>query len=275
MIFSPFDTEARNRTKRDVNWTGYLVHLTETCADGEPHFITDVQTTSCSVGDNSMTAKIHQTLKTKGLLPKEHWFDAGYVDAELLASSPKEYGVDPICPAPRDNSWQAHTADALGISQFIIDWDAQKVLCPEGHYSRDWRLGKRKGGQQSIQVHFSPAHCVPCPQHDRCTHADRRVLHIRPKEAFEALGAARVRQQTEAFRKKYRRRAGIEGTISQCVRSHELRHTRYVGTDKTHLQHLATATAINLARYVAWQRKLPLAPTRVSRFRALLPCSLT
>ena len=71
------------------------------------------------------------------------------------------------------------------------------------------------------------------------------------------------------------KRAGIEGTISEGVRSHELRHTRYVGMAKTHLQHLATATAINLARYVAWRRSVPLAATRVSRFKALLPSNLT
>jgi transposase len=33
LIFSPYDPEARNRTKRDVNWTGYTVHLTETCEE--------------------------------------------------------------------------------------------------------------------------------------------------------------------------------------------------------------------------------------------------
>ena len=30
-IFSPYEIEARNSTKRSTNWTGYKVHLTETC----------------------------------------------------------------------------------------------------------------------------------------------------------------------------------------------------------------------------------------------------
>ena len=30
LIQSPYDPEARNRTKRKTNWTGYTVHLTET-----------------------------------------------------------------------------------------------------------------------------------------------------------------------------------------------------------------------------------------------------
>ena len=43
-IESPYDIEARNRTKRDTNWTGYTVHLTETCDDDCPNFITNVET---------------------------------------------------------------------------------------------------------------------------------------------------------------------------------------------------------------------------------------
>ncbi|MEG4104885.1 hypothetical protein [Microcoleus sp. S13_C5] len=40
LITSPYDIEARNRTKRDTNWTGYTVHLTETCDRDAPHLIT-------------------------------------------------------------------------------------------------------------------------------------------------------------------------------------------------------------------------------------------
>ena len=56
---------------------------------------------------------------------------------------------------------------------------------------------------------------------------------------------------TEEFKAKYRGRAGIEGTISQAVRACDLRHARYLGLTKVHLQHIATTTAINLARIFA------------------------
>jgi hypothetical protein len=38
---------------------------------------------------------------------------------------------------------------------------------------------------------------------------------------------------------------------------------------KTHLQHLFTASAINLIRFAAWKAGTPQAKTRVSRFAAL------
>jgi transposase len=40
----------------------------------------------------------------------------------------------------------------------------------------------------------------------------------------------------------------VEGTISQAVRAFGLRRTRYIGLAKTHLQHVLTAIAFNLAR---------------------------
>ena len=40
---------------------------------------------------------------------------------------------------------------------------------------------------------------------------------------------------------------------------------------KTHLQHVATAAAINIDRMVAWLDQRPRAQTRTSRFAALAP----
>jgi transposase len=84
LITSPYDTEGRNRTKRDTNWTGYTVHLTETCDRDLPHFITNVETTPATIGDVEMTQVIHQALADKHLLPQEHIVDTAYVDAQHL-----------------------------------------------------------------------------------------------------------------------------------------------------------------------------------------------
>ena len=82
----------------------------------------------------------------------------------------------------------------------------------------------------------------------------------------EALQQARERMTTEEGRKEYQKRAGIEGTLSQGVRRSGLRNCRYRGLNKTHLQHVATAAALNLVRVVNHLSEKPLAKTRVSRF---------
>ena len=49
---------------------------------------------------------------------------------------------------------------------------------------------------------------------------------------------------------RYNRRAGIKGTRSQEVGGFGMCRLRYVGLTKTHLQHVFTATAMNLWRIV-------------------------
>jgi transposase len=85
------------------------------------------------------------------------------------------------------------------------------------------------------------------------------------------LQTARQRQQTLQFKQPYQKRAGIEGTLSQGTRSFELRQARYIGRAKTHLQHVATAVAMNLTRLANWFAEIPKAQTRQSRFAALAP----
>src|SRR5213594_2264215 len=57
-IESPYDVEARYRHKRDTQWTGYMVHVSETCEDTTPHLLTHVQTTSAAVHEAMCTEDI-------------------------------------------------------------------------------------------------------------------------------------------------------------------------------------------------------------------------
>ena len=60
----------------------------------------------------------------------------------------------------------------------------------------------------------------------------------------------------------------------QGTRSFGLRRSRYIGLAKTHLQHLATAAAMNLTRVAVWfMEKKPKAQTRRSPFAALAPAT--
>jgi len=86
-----------------------------------------------------------------------------------------------------------------------------------------------------------------------------------------ALQSARQFQETPLFKQLYNARSGVEGTFSQSLRVHDLRHARYIGLAKTHLQHIFTALAINVVRALAWLSGLELAQTRTSHFAALAP----
>jgi transposase len=271
-IESPYDLEARFRSRYDIAWTGYLVHLSETCDDDEVHLITHIATTPATVYESHQTQPIQQALIDKGLAPAQHLVDTAYIDAQLLAHSQQEQGISLIGPTHPDTSWQARVQGAYDQSQFRIDWDNQQVTCPQGQRSVAWRE-PRGPDDPSIWVFFSRKVCDPCPARAHCTRIKRfgRRLQLHPKAQHEALQAARLLLTTEAGKQLYNKRAGIEGTISQGVRAFGLRQTRYRGLAKTHLQHIATAAAINFQRIVAWFDNIPRAKTRTSRFARLAP----
>jgi transposase len=270
-INSPYDIEARYARKRDVTWVGYKVHLTETCDEGTPRLITQVETRNATDVDKNAVPDVHQALEQRELLPEQHLVDGGYVDAEVLVTSQEQYQVDLVGPAPVDPKWQARTDGAFDLTQFAIDWEAQIVTCPEGNTCRVWKPSQDAQGNDVIHIEFKRSDCVACPSRSRCTRAQYtgRQMTLRPREQHLALQAARQRQATRAFKELYKQRAGIEGSISQGTRAFGLRYCRYQGLAKTHLQHVITAVAINLVRTIAWLNEVPLAQTRQSHFAAL------
>jgi transposase len=267
-IQSPYDTEARYCTKRSMGWTGYRVHMTESCDEEAPRIITQVETTVATSPDRDALTIIQDNLADHHLLPAEHLVDAGYVDAANLVDS-QRLGVDLIGRTHPDTSWQARMEDGLDGSQFLVDWDAHTVTCPAGKANRGWASGASDFGAPVIYVQFDANDCQECSLKPQCTRGAKRSLTLRPREQYIALQAARQREGTECFREKVRKRAGVEGTFSQASRVCGMRQSRYVGLAKTHLHCLVSAVAVNLLRFVNWLNEVPLARTRTSRLAAL------
>jgi transposase len=273
LIQSPIDPQARNRTKRDINWTGYMVHLTETCDSDTPNFIINVETVQATTPDGAMTQEIHVCLAEKDLLPKEHFVDTGYIDAQHVVSSTTNYQIDLVGIVQNDSSWQAKASQGFDISNFTVDWQRQLVTCPVGCSSQSWRERIDTYGNQVIEVSFNKTDCQNCCKRIMCTTAKSspRMLRLKPQEQYQALIDCRIRQTDKEFKKRYQQRAGIEGTLSQACRKFELRRSRYIGCSKTHLQHIFSACAINFTRLYAYLTAgISSCKTPVSPFAALV-----
>ena len=130
-----------------------------------------------------------------------------------------------------------------------------------------------RGTAPVIKIKFAVADCRPCPLRPECTRSvsARRAITVRPEAQHEALRLGRAREQTASFTAEYARRAGVEGTIAQGVRSSQLRRTPYFGQAKTHLAHLMTAAAMNLVRLLRWLSNEPKAQTQHSAFAQMHP----
>ena len=269
---SPYDPEARHSNKHHISWTGYKVHFTETCDAGLPRLITNVHTTVATTQDVSCTEAIQQGLAAKDLLPSRQFVDAGYVDAAVLVSSRAQHQVELFGP-PRDGqSWQAREG-GFDQGQFTLDWEKQQATCPAGKASTSWgSFFTKPYNQPIVKVRFLQSDCAACSSRDKCVRSpagQSRTLVLPERSRYEALQQARTLIASEEGITEYKKRAGIEGSLSQGVRRSGLRQSRYLGLAKTHLQHLATAVSLNLVRGVNHLEARLLAETRTSRFARL------
>ncbi|MFD9219010.1 transposase [Streptomyces sp. NPDC060064] len=232
-------------------------------------------TTHSTVQDVEMTQTIHDDLAKRALLPCEHVVDAGYITPAHIERAARVHGITLLGPVVPDHSHRAKAGSGFAKSAFPINWDHQQATCPQGVVSREWRP-LRISGHDYIQVKIAMADCLACPVRSQCTTSATRprALALLPtRELHEIQMRNRLDQATEQWQHRYAIRAGIEATLSQYVRVHGLRRSRYRGLVKTHVQHVLTAPACNIARVADWLDAEPRTRRRATRFRTL--CSAT
>jgi transposase len=269
-IGSPHDLDARYSQKRSSSWVGYKVHLTETCEEDLPMLITNVETTPATTPDFDVTKDIHDALDQRNLLPNQHLVDMGFLSANLLVSEKKDHQVDLIGPARHDQRWQAFEGKGFAAEHFRVDWDAQILTCPAGRKSLSWSEAFDRRNRPVAKIKFAIGDCRDCPLRSNCTKAPRRTVTLQARETHQTMLNWRFRETTDEFKLLYAKRAGIEGTISLGTRVFGIRRSRYFGFFKTRLQHLVTASAINLIRVADWLLDKPRATTRIPAFERVL-----
>lgn len=168
-------------------------------------------------------------------MPAVHLADTGFVDAELMLSAQTRYTIDLFGPSHLDRQWQSRHNPKFSGENFLIDWQRKKAVCPAGKTSAGWSNVQSNTGKPVVKIKFSTKDGRVCLFRGDCTKSKiaRRTLTILPEEQFEMQRVARQREKTRQYKREYRRRSGIEGTISQAVRGFGMRHSRYIGAAKT------------------------------------------
>jgi transposase len=262
---SPYDPQARYSSKNDgeISWVGSKGHLTETCDEDLPHLVIDVHTQTATDPDATATAAIGDRLTGRDLTPGTHLMDSAYPSAAALAGAAAR-GTTVLTPIPRAGRNAA--ADTYTPADFTIDFTALTATCPAGAVS----ISSAPDPRGLIMFNFSRKDCRPCPLRTQCMNSqvpNARRVRVHPEPLHTARTAAITAEHTDGWHLRYRKRAGIEGTISQAVRGPDLRHARYRGLAKTHVQNIACGIAINIQRlgahYTTTRRPAPRPPTRI------------
>ncbi|WP_425834086.1 transposase [Streptomyces fractus] len=248
-IVTPHDAEARFAHRPGkAAWIGYKDHQTETCDTDGPNVIVHVTTQTAPEQDISTLDSIHRALAERDLLPNEHLVDAGYVSPASILQAAAGYGVTLLGPV-RSGSPRLRRP-GFDKRDFRIDWDQHTATCPRGVTSPPWN-DTEIAGQPGHSVLFPRAACRACEDRLSCTGntgGRGRHLFLMPRPQQEIQDRARAEQETLAWKARYAMRAGCEATVSETVHTHGLRHCRYRGLAKVHVQHVLTAAGTNIIR---------------------------
>jgi hypothetical protein len=263
-VQNPHDPEATYAVKgqgdKKKEHVGYKVQVAETVsqaalAPGEPtqNFIVGIVTHPAYQSDEAGAVKMEAEQASMGLdKPPVQYVDGAYVSAQELARAQAE-GRELIGPAPAaaDNNEGRFTTE-----KFQIDVEQRKAICPAGKLNTQCsRLVENQTGRVSFRFEWS-THCADCPLRQQCVAPKQKHRMLVVGEHHTALQARRQEQQTQVFKERMKHRNGIEGTQSELVRGHGLRHARYRGLAKAKLQNYIIGAACNVKRWLrreAWK----------------------
>ena len=252
---------------------GSGLNLTATADKHGPSIIVDVAVEPIGEGDTQVLPAIQERLEERGLRPEQQLVDGGYTSGKTLAESCTAGTelVGPVRSDQRAGRPEDEESRPFGGSDFALDFEQQVGVCPAGKRSSAWYEIEEPEGTGRIRVEWSRADCETCPLRGRCVTARTEIRKELWLDAYHAeIVRGRQRQTSERFRQLYRRRAGIEATFSDMMRTHGGRRTPYRGRTKTESRYLMVATAMNLRRVEAWRSGRRVARHRASRLGRLL-----
>jgi Transposase DDE domain len=267
VVQNPHDPQAewsaKGRGKHKKEWVGYKVQVAETVPkeEGQIGFITSMVTQRASESDDPGLDVTLEKQAQMGLeRPSEMYVDGAYISAGSIHQA-KEQGWNLMGPA-QPSAARTGLDKAYRIEAFDVSISERKAICPAGKTSTQCsQLTEQKSGKVTYRFEFG-RQCRDCPAKSLCAPKDQPHRTIVVGALHEVLQQRRREQQSPKFKLQMQQRNGIEGSISELVRAHGLRRTRYKGFAKVDLQNQLVAAACNVKR---WLQKLIKATSQTDR----------
>jgi hypothetical protein len=256
-VISPADPDARYNKHRG---RGYLVQIMETFVEDDvspaadspppkPDLITHVAVDKLTMHDQDALVPALDDTAQRGVMPTQLLADSHYGSTACLAQG-RERDVQIIAPAMTAKG--THQGK-LTLEDFVLDADGRMLHCPAGQEPVDTRVAAAR-----IQVLFAPGVCAGCPHRARCPAAavgrtERRwqYTHDRARQRMRRLHDA-----SDAFRQRYRWRAGIEATMSRFKHQLGMARLRVRGLIKVTAMAMLRALGLNIHRVAAYRQAL-------------------
>jgi transposase len=254
-VQNPHDPDAHYANKGKKQWVGYKVQVVESVDPekpakdkGEPteNFITEILTTEAAENE---IAGLAQALKSEQhhheIIPPVTYADAGYVTEKTLTQA-EQSGMELLGPTRPDPHKGPYNADA-----FHVDIDKRQAVCPQGHTSTQCsHIHDAHMGTEYYRIEWG-SQCDCCPVQKPCSRSSkngRRSLVVGLRH--DLVEKRRKEMRAPDYSQSMHPRNGIEGTHSELVRGHGMRHTKYRGLSRVSLSHYFMGAACNVKRYL-------------------------
>ena len=249
---------------------GYQVQVMETYSDEEDpdkkaqelDLITYIEVEPACEHDSSALMPAIESTQERGLGPDEVLADSHYGGDENVAAA-AEAEVELIAPAMGTKK-----KDKLGLDEFEFTEEGEVSKCPAGHAPVKNKTNKKKGRHSAA---FNSDVCADCPHAAQCP-AQRGKKHHYLRYSDKELRLARRRQEekTPAFKDRYRRRSGVEATMSDFDRMTNIKRLRVRGRPAVCFCAFLKAAGVNIFRATkakaARKAKNPAPPGPVAPF---------
>lgn len=256
-VHNPYEPEAQWAAKgvgrHKKEGVGYKVQIAESLDDtplvpGEPtrQFITAIPTQPAIASEEAGLELVAAEQQAMGQAPPlARYVDAAYISGEKLAQAAAEGRplIGPAQPAPQ-------IGQRFTTEDFQVSIARRQALCPAGQTSSQCsRLEIQATGKVNFRFEWS-YHCANCPLRRQCCGTVQKHRTLLVGQYHDFLQGRRQEQKTEAFQLECHKRNALEGTQSELVRAHDLRHARYRGLAKVRLQNYMIGAACNAKRWI-------------------------
>jgi len=206
---------------------GYQVQIAETCnPENEVQLITTAIPQTAVESDANAVEDVVEDLETNGLVPEQMLADTHYTGDENVRHA-QDHGIELVGPTP-SGSTESRNPDQLNIDDFDIDEATEEVICcPAGHQPQSSAHDSQTGKTKTVMPQSVCSRCAFVEECPVTKHGDGYHLEHTAKQ--RRLAGRRREEATEAFRDRYRVRAGIEGTNSGLKRRTGLGQLRVRG----------------------------------------------
>lgn len=238
---------------------GYQAQIAETChPDNEAQLITCVLPQTAAVTDEKALVPVLEDLQGSGLLPEELLVDTLYPSDENCQQA-EAMGVELVGPVP--GAAPVQRPDDLTIDDFVVDEATECVTCcPDGQAPLRSVHDPATGKTRTL---MPAACCARCAYRDQCPVQETGDgYHLEHTAKQRRMAGRRREQQTEVFRRRYRRRSGIEGTNSGLKRCTGLGRLRVRGRARVFLAIYLKVTGWNILRAATCATMRNLVQTR-------------